>query len=312
MKESVCFSFIMPAYKTLYLSKAIESILNQTYTSFELVIINDASPENLKAIVQRYNDARIIYLENEQNIGGKDLVSNWNHCIKYAKYNHIILATDDDEFCTQFLSESVKLIEKYPNVNIIRSGVEKINEEGKTLDLEFPLKEYMTSKEFTLYYAKGGLISCISNYIFKKDALENNGGFISLPKAHFSDDATVIALSANGIACIPLNQMKFRVSTINLSNSSDLKTIKDQIKATELFMIMFLEHIKALDTIPDDFFERACYGGFKAKYITMIEKLTDKIGIRHSLYAISTIIHDINLFKREKLKLIANYFINKL
>lgn len=98
MKKSVCFSFIMPTYKALYLSKAIDSILNQTYTSFELVIINDASPDNIKEIVQRYNDVRIIYLENEQNIGGKDLVSNWNHCIKYAKYDHIILATDDDEF----------------------------------------------------------------------------------------------------------------------------------------------------------------------------------------------------------------------
>ena len=312
MKESVFFSFIMPAYKASYLSKAIESILNQTYMSFELVIINDASPENLKEIVQRYNDSRIVYQENEQNIGGKDLVSNWNHCIKYAKYDYIILATDDDEFCPQFLSESVKLIEKYPNIDIIRSGVEKIDEHGKTLDMEFPLKEYMTSREFILYYAKGGLISCISNYIFKKDALEKNNGFISLPKAHFSDDATVITLSANGIACIPTNQMKFRVSTINLSNSTDLKTIKEQIKATELYMNMFLEHVKAQDTIPGDFFERACYGGFKAKYITMIEKLTDKIRISHSLYVITTIIHDINLFKREKLKLITNYFINKL
>ena len=121
MNKAISFSFIMPAFKSEFLSKSIESILRQSYSLFELVIINDASPDNIKGIVDQYQDVRIRYEENKKNIGGKDLVSNWNHCIQFAKNDYLILATDDDTFDPYFLSEAIKLIEKYPDTNLIRS-----------------------------------------------------------------------------------------------------------------------------------------------------------------------------------------------
>ncbi len=94
-----------------------------------------------------------------------------------------------------FLEKTSALIKKYPSIDIIRSGVKKTDEHDLLLDHEFPLKEFMTGREFTLFYAKGGTISCVSNYIFKKDALIRNGGFIPFPRAHCSDDATALALA---------------------------------------------------------------------------------------------------------------------
>ena len=58
----------MPAYKAAFIREAIESILGQTYTDFELIIVDDASPEGLEAIVSEYNDPRLTYHKNEQNI----------------------------------------------------------------------------------------------------------------------------------------------------------------------------------------------------------------------------------------------------
>ena len=58
-----------------------------------------------------------------------------------------------------------------PNTNLIRSGVKKIDENDKLLDIELPLKEYMLCWEFALCWAKDHMISCVSNYIFQKDAL---------------------------------------------------------------------------------------------------------------------------------------------
>jgi glycosyltransferase involved in cell wall biosynthesis len=302
----------MPAYKVEYLAKAIDSILNQDHIDFELIIVNDASPENLKEIVNIYNDRRILYFENEQNIGGKDLVKNWNHCLSLANGDYIILATDDDMFEPEYLSNAAKLIEKYPNADIIRSGVKKIDKEDHILDFEFPLKEYMTNKEFALYYAKGGTISCVSNYIIKKTAIEKIGGFISFPRAHYSDDATALALTQNGIACIPLNNFKFRVSNINLSNRNDFKIVKEQLYATELYMEWYLKHIKTIDNTSDVFFERACYGGFKSRYITMIENLLSKIPFTKVYYVIHYIFSNRYLFKRERFILLSTYFINRL
>lgn len=65
------YSFILPAYKAKYLSMAIKSILNQTYTDFELVVIDDASPEDLRSIVESFSDDRVLYFRNPVNLGGE-------------------------------------------------------------------------------------------------------------------------------------------------------------------------------------------------------------------------------------------------
>ena len=59
MLETIKYSFVLPAYKAKYFREAIDSILNQTYADFELVIVNDASPEDLDSIVNSYDDKRI-------------------------------------------------------------------------------------------------------------------------------------------------------------------------------------------------------------------------------------------------------------
>lgn len=302
----------MPAYKRQFLYKAIDSILKQSQPDFELIIVNDASPDNLESVINKFQDQRIRYIVNSDNLGGRDLVANWNHCIQFAHNDYVILATDDDVFEPNYLKKASHLITTYPDVDIIRSGVKKIDENEKILDIEFPLKEYMTAREFALFYAKGGTISCISNYIFKAAALKRNNGFISFPHAHYSDDATVLSLSYNGVACIQTNEFAFRVSNINLSNQTNFSIVIEQIKATELYMEWYLKHISKLNFHKEDFFERACYGGYKIRYITMIEKLTDKIPIYKFYLVVKIIFSTKNLFRRERLKLFTNYIINKL
>ena len=88
--EKVKYSFVLPAYKANYLRESIDSILGQTYTDFELIIVNDASPEDVDSIVNSYNDKRIQYYRNEDNIGGKDLVAQWNYSISYATGDYLV------------------------------------------------------------------------------------------------------------------------------------------------------------------------------------------------------------------------------
>ena len=304
------FSFVMPAYKAKFLSKAINSILKQDYNNFELIIVNDASPENLKHIVNEFRDKRIRYNENKQNIGGNDLVKNWNSCVSLAENDYVVLATDDDIFDKDYLSNAAKLIEKYPDVDLIRSGVKKIDEYDNIIDFEFPSKEFMTAKEFMLYYAKGGIISCVSNYIIKKTSLDRIGGFISFPRAHYSDDATALALSKNGVACMPTNSFSFRVSNINLSNRRDYLIVKEQLKATEQYMGWYINHIKEIGINPDSFFEKACYGGYKSRYLAMTENLISKIPITKLHIAIHYIIYNKYMFRKEKIKLLISYVLS--
>ena len=69
MTEDIKFSVTVPAYKAQFLSECIDSILAQTYKNFELIIVNDVSPQDLDSIVKRYDDPRIRYYKNKEATG---------------------------------------------------------------------------------------------------------------------------------------------------------------------------------------------------------------------------------------------------
>ena len=119
------YSFVLPAYKARFFREAIDSILNQTYPDFELIIVNDASPENLDSIVESYDDERIRYYKNEKNLGGHDLVAQWNHSISYASGEYIILASDDDTYSLEYLERMNEMVEKYPQANVFRPRIKE-------------------------------------------------------------------------------------------------------------------------------------------------------------------------------------------
>ena len=87
---AVKFSISIPAFKRRFLKECIDSILSQTCHDFELIIVNDASPEDLHSVVRQYSDSRIYYYVNEKNCGAVNVVDNWNKCLEYAKGDFII------------------------------------------------------------------------------------------------------------------------------------------------------------------------------------------------------------------------------
>lgn len=84
MSTDIKFSVTVPAYKAQFLAECIDSILAQTYKNFELIIVNDASPQDLDSIVSKYDDPRIRYYKNKVGFGAEHVVGNWNKCLEYA------------------------------------------------------------------------------------------------------------------------------------------------------------------------------------------------------------------------------------
>lgn len=212
------FSFILPAYKKQYFYIAIQSIINQTFNNWELIIVDDCSPEDLQSIVELFKDDRISYHRNNKNIGGTDLVAQWNHCLSFAKGEYIILAADDDMYEPNFLEEINKLVDKYQNVDVLRSRVLQIDEEDRPLWDDGTFEEYQSKYKYLHDWLEGGMFTCIGNYVFRRSALQKIGGFMDFPYAFGSDIATPIALSANGVAHTKDILFKFRQSTIHLSD----------------------------------------------------------------------------------------------
>lgn len=229
MDSKINISFILPAWKARFLKEAVGSIVAQTSPDWELVVVDDCSPEPLKEIVDSFNDPRIRYVRNEKNLGGQNLVRQWNHCISFATGDYIVLAADDDLYRPTFCAECIRLANKYPEADLIHSSVEQIDEEGKHLEDDSILPEFTNKYEYLNWWVTGRSFTCIGNFAFKREALLAMGGFIDFPCAFGSDIATPIALSRNGVANTSEMLFCFRQSTQHLS--ADSSRFKEKLEA---------------------------------------------------------------------------------
>ena len=121
----------IPAYKCDYLKDAIQSAINQTYNNIEILIVDDKSPYDVYSIVNTFNDSRIRYIRNSENIGGEDPANNWNKCLREAQGDYFCLLCDDDLYMPTFVEMMLKLATKYEHTHIFRSRVSVIDIEGK-------------------------------------------------------------------------------------------------------------------------------------------------------------------------------------
>lgn len=300
MENNVFFSFIMPVYKGKFLEEAINSVLNQSYNNFELIIINDASPENLIEIISSFHSSKIKYYENKQNIGGKDLVKNWNDCIQYATGEYLILASDDDVYYSDFLQSVSILVKEYPDVDLLRSRVCRINNEGDMIDVDQMYQTYMSQKMFMLYWSKG-LINCISNYVFRTKALVDEGGFISFPCAWFSDDATIISMAKNGMVNTSLILFRFRSSDINISGQYNFEILKKKIYATDLFYDWFTCSIYRMGFSSDEQLELVTLHYMRLYVVKMLQKNISMIPLSRFAYVMKYLLRNNYLYKKEKI-----------
>lgn len=261
-------SFIMPAWKAAYLHEAIKSIVAQTFPDWELVIVDDHSPEDLKSVVDCFDDRRIRYYRNEKNIGGEDLVAQWNHSISYAQGEYLVLAADDDEYYPDFCSECIALAQEYPRVDVIRSAVEQIDGSGKHVGDDSILPKYTGEKEFFDAWIHGGVFSCMGNFMFRTQAIKNLGGFIDYPCAFGTDIATPLALSSEGVANTGRMLFRFRLSEGHLS--ADSKRFKEKLAGITQLSLYLRERNSVLKAVEDGYLAKKCiydYFNLVIKYL---------------------------------------------
>ena len=235
------FSITIPAYKRSYLKEAIDSCLAQTYGDFELIIVNDHSPENLDAIVTQYNDPRIRYYVNEKNCGAVNVVDNWNKCLEYAKGEYIICMGDDDRLLPCCLSEYVKLIEKYPDLSVYHAWTQLVNEEGCVYMYQEQRPEFEGAYSFLYHRWHFRFWQYIGDFCLRTERLRQWGGYYKLPLAWTSDDITVFraALDA-GIANTQTPCFQYRCNGQNISSNGN---IQQKMHALKLAKEWYLEEL---------------------------------------------------------------------
>jgi glycosyltransferase involved in cell wall biosynthesis len=151
MLDNPKLSVIMSVYNgDKYLREAIESILDQNFTNFEFIIVNDGSTDNSLGIVQSYDDKRIRILNNEANIG---LTKSLNTALKQAKGKYIARQDADDISLPNRFEEQMKYFDEHLEVALLGTSKYFIDEKGKILRKEIapsdPHEILLASNAFT-------------------------------------------------------------------------------------------------------------------------------------------------------------------
>ncbi len=120
-------SIIMPSYNTAeFIAESIRSVQNQTYTNWELIIVDDCSSDNTDMVIESFSDQRIIYIKNDRNNGAA--VSR-NRALRAAKGKWIAFLDSDDLWFKEKLEKQINFMKKN-DYHFSYTNYSEMNENG--------------------------------------------------------------------------------------------------------------------------------------------------------------------------------------
>lgn len=127
----------MPVYNgEKHLEEAIESILNQEYTDYEFLIVNDGSTDRSVEIIESYKDSRIRLVNNEQNMR---IAATRNRGLELAKGEYLVPMDCDDISLPDRITKLVDFMDRNPDIGVCGTWFEKFGENVKSKIVKFPL-----------------------------------------------------------------------------------------------------------------------------------------------------------------------------
>lgn len=166
-------SVILTVYnRESYISAAIESILKQTFRDFELIVINDGSTDTTSVIIESYLDPRIIYIQNEKNIG---IVKSLNKGLSVSRGRYIAIMDSDDISMPERFSKQFNFLENNPEIGVCGTCINVIDKKGNLVgNISYPVSSNVISC-LLLFYC------CIAHptTMYRKKVIQDVGNYNS-------------------------------------------------------------------------------------------------------------------------------------
>ena len=215
-----------------YIKETIESIINQTYKDWELIVVDDGSTDNSIEVIKSYceKDSRIKLYTHENN-ENKGLMETIKYGISKANNEWIAFLESDDIWAENYLEEKIKYIVKYPNVDFFFNDIEMFGDEKR---IEVNNRDYkiiydiLRAKPFPRniqkYFCKFNPVFTFSCVMVKKSSLLKCG--LSSPIQSHLDHWLYFQLAKNDFYFIDKKLTKWRIHP-----SSYIKRDMDEIRA---------------------------------------------------------------------------------
>ena len=164
-------SVIIPCYKqTQYLQQAIYSVLQQTYPHYEVIVVDDGSPDDVEAVVRHFKEERVKLIKQPNR--GVAVARNNGMLASIGKY--IIFLDSDDRLLPNALQEGVGFLEKHQHCAYVSGFVQLINQEGSLIVV--PAQQHVEEDHFKVLL-RTNYIWTPGAVMYRKSILETRRGF---------------------------------------------------------------------------------------------------------------------------------------
>ncbi len=178
-------SIVLPTHNgEKFIEKAIQSVFDQSFSDWELIVINDASTDETPNMIKKLSqqDSRVVYFRNEKNLG---IQKSLNKGLREAKGEYIARIDDDDEWLDKTkLQNQVEFLDKNPDYVLVGTDVVVVSESGKEL-----FRYLNPEKDFDIRQKILGR-NCFSHssVVFKKQAALKAGLYPETQKTLHAED----------------------------------------------------------------------------------------------------------------------------
>ncbi len=215
-------SILMPVYNTApYLCEAMDSILSQSFVDFELIVLDDCSPDNAAEILDSYSDPRIIRYRGEKNVGLSNVL---NVGIELARGKYIARMDSDDISLPERLHIQVDYLETHPDVDLVSVGMQLFGAKE-----EIWMREQNPEKVKITALFHSPVLHASS--MWRKDSFENLGLRFSQEMVPAEDYDLWTRALINGLKLVNLPDVlyKYRIHPNQATTQSDKTTAKCKI-----------------------------------------------------------------------------------
>jgi len=227
-------SILLPTHNgAKWIESSIESVLNQSYSHFELIVINDASTDDTEAIVHGFvhKDARVIYIANEINLG---IQKTLNKGLQLARGEYIARIDDDDVWIEEDkLERQVNFLDTHLDHVLVGTGTIVVNEEGAELFRFSPPPTDEGVRNRLLFK------NCFthSSVMFRKEVALSGGGYREDAVArHVEDYELWLRLGVKGkLGNLPMHGVRFMLRSGAIGARYKLLQLKNAIRLIQMY-----------------------------------------------------------------------------
>ncbi len=236
-ESAAAVSVIMSIYNcALYLAEAIESILGQTFTGWELIICDDGSSDDSFSVAERYAEqypGKIRVIRLEKNSG--QAVAR-NRCLALARGKYVATMDGDDTCDPERLKKELECLMSHPEIDFVGTGMTIFDEDG-AWGASIP-KENPEAKDFTK-----GMPFCAATCLFRREALEAVGGYREEAKYRRLEDVDLfVRLYAHGFTGMNIREplYDYREYRATLGRRSLRVRLKRAVYVSEIVKLLKL------------------------------------------------------------------------